>query len=89
MPAAGPHVDQMVGGADGVLVMFHHQNGVAEVAQPPQRAQQAFVVALVQADRGFVQHIQHAGQAGADLAGQADALDSPPDSVAEPRASVR
>jgi hypothetical protein len=32
------------------------------------------VVALVQADRGLVEHVHHAGQAGADLAGQADAL---------------
>jgi hypothetical protein len=39
-----------------------------------QRADQAVVVALVQADAGFVQHVHHAGQARADLAGQADAL---------------
>ena len=68
------HVDQMVGRADRVLIMFHNKNGVAEVAQPAQRDQQAFVVALVQADRRFVEHVQHAGEAGADLAGQADAL---------------
>ena len=37
-------------------------------------SQQAGVVALVQADRRLVQHIEHAGQARADLAGQADAL---------------
>src|SRR3546814_13993949 len=32
------------------------------------------VVALVQADRGFVEHVHHAHKAGADLRGQADAL---------------
>jgi hypothetical protein len=32
------------------------------------------VVALVQADAGFVEHVEHAGEAGADLAGEADAL---------------
>ena len=68
------HVDQVVGGADRVLVVLDHQHGVAEVAQPLQRRQQAVVVALVQADRGLVQHVEHAGQAGADLGGQADAL---------------
>ena len=69
-----PHVDQMVGAADGVLVVLDHQHGVAQRLQPPQRAEQPLVVALVQADRGLVQHIQHAGQAGADLRGQPDAL---------------
>jgi hypothetical protein len=39
-----------------------------------ERAEQARVVALVQADRGLVEHVHHADQAGADLAGQADAL---------------
>ena len=28
----------------------------------------------MQADGGFVQHVHHAGQAAADLAGKADAL---------------
>ncbi len=32
------------------------------------------VVALVQADRRLVEHIEHAGQPGADLRGEANAL---------------
>ena len=36
--------------------------------------EQALVVALVQADGGLVQDVEHAHQAGADLRGQADAL---------------
>ncbi len=39
-----------------------------------QRFQQFAVVALVQADGWLVQHIEHAGQAGADLRGEANAL---------------
>ena len=54
--------------------MLDHDHGVAEVAQPLQRFQQPRIVALVQADRGLVQHIEHAGQARADLRGQPDAL---------------
>ena len=54
--------------------MFHHDHRVAKVAQARQRAQQALVVALVQADAGFVQHVHHADQSRADLGGQADAL---------------
>ena len=36
--------------------------------------EQPRVVARMQADRRFVEHVQHAAQAAADLAGQADAL---------------
>ena len=49
-------------------------HGVAEIAQAAQRDEQAVVVALVQADAGFIEHIEHAREAGADLAGEADAL---------------
>jgi len=71
---ARPHVDDVVGVADGVLVVLDDDHRIAQVAQVPERAEQAFVVALVQADGRFVEHIHHAGEAGADLRGQADAL---------------
>ncbi len=71
---AGADVDDVVGGADGVLVVFHHQHRVAQVAQPGEGVEQPFVIALVQADGGLVEHVHHAHQAGADLAGQTDAL---------------
>ncbi|MNQ96367.1 hypothetical protein D3C85_1119690 [compost metagenome] len=54
--------------------MLDHKDRVAEVAQAPEAFQQAGVVALVQADGRLVQHIKDAGQARADLRGQADAL---------------
>ena len=68
------HVHHVVGTEDHVLVVLHHQHRIAQVAQPFQRADQALVVALVQADAGLVQHVHHARQPAADLAGQADAL---------------
>jgi hypothetical protein len=71
---AQPHVHHVVGGADHVLVVLDHQHRVAEVAQVVQRADQALVVALVQPDAGLVEHVHHARQAAADLAGQPDAL---------------
>jgi len=71
---AGPHVHHVVGRADHVLVVLHHQHTVAEVAQVLQGADQAVVVALVQADAGLVQHVHHPGEAGADLGGEPDAL---------------
>ncbi|MDT4830208.1 hypothetical protein FQZ97_636620 [compost metagenome] len=71
---ARAHVDHVVGAADHVLVVLHHQHRVAQVAQVLQRGDEAVVVALVQADAGLVEHVHHAGQAAADLARQADAL---------------
>ena len=60
---ARAHIHHMVGGEDRLLVMFHHQHGVAHVAQRLQRVEQPRIVALMQADRGLVQHIEHAGEA--------------------------
>ena len=71
---AGADIDHIVGGADGVLVMLDDDHGVAEVAQSFQRDQEARVVALMQPDRRLVEHVEHAGQAGADLRGKPDAL---------------
>ena len=71
---AWAEIDQMVGRFQHLAVVFHHHQGVAQVAQPLHGTQQAGVVARVQADGWFVQNVEHAGQAGADLPGQADAL---------------
>ena len=67
-------VDDVVGLADRVLVVLDDDDGVAEVAQVLQRFEQAGIVALVEADRRLVEHVEHAGQARADLRGEADAL---------------
>ncbi len=69
-----PHVDEVVGAADGVLVMLDDDDRVAEIAQPLQRLQEPGIVALVQPDRRLVEHVEHAGEARADLRGEADAL---------------
>ena len=67
-------VEQVIGGQDGVLVMLDDDHRIAEIAQVAQRVEQAGIVALVQADGGFVQYIEHAGQPRADLGGKPDAL---------------
>ena len=71
---AGAHVDHVVGLADRVLVVLDHDHRVAEVAQVLERLEQAVVVALVEPDRGLVEHVEHAGEARADLRGEPDAL---------------
>ena len=74
LAGAGPEIDDVVGGADRLLVVLDDDDGVAEIAQPRQRREQRAVVALVQADRRLVEHVEHAGQVRADLRRQADAL---------------
>jgi len=69
-----PHVDDMIGGANDVLVVLYDQDGVAQVSELQQCFKQARRVARVQADAGFVQDVQHARQLGPDLGGQPDAL---------------
>jgi hypothetical protein len=74
---AGAKVNHPISGADGFIIVLHHQDGVAQVAQAFQRVQQAAVIARVQADGRFVQNIEHPHQLGTDLGGQADALRLP------------
>jgi hypothetical protein len=74
LPRSRADVDDPVGGGDGVLVVLDDDEGVAEVAQPHQGLDEPVVVALVQADRGLVEDVEHAHQAGPDLGRQADAL---------------
>ena len=71
---AGAHVDHVVRRADGLLVVFHHEHRIAEVAEPEQGIEEPAVVALVQADARFIQDVQHAHEGRADLRGEPDAL---------------
>jgi len=56
------------------LVVLDHDDRIAEVAQPREGREQLPVVPLVQADGRFVEDVDHAHEAGADLRGEADAL---------------
>ena len=71
---AGAEVDHVIGMADGVFIVFHHQHGITEVTQRFEGLDQPLVVALVQPDRRFIEHIENPTQTRADLRGQADAL---------------
>ena len=64
----------MISGADSILIMLHHNHGIAEIAQMNQGFQQAVIITLMQPDRGLIQHIHHTDQAGTDLAGKTDTL---------------
>ncbi len=77
LAGARTDVDHPVALADRLLVVLDDDDRVAEVAQPGQRVDQPPVVALVQPDRRLVEDVQRADEAGADLAGEADALRLP------------
>ena len=67
-------VDHPVGMRDGVEVVLDDDQRVAEIPQPEQGFDQPAVVALMQADRRLVEHVEHPDQAGADLRGEPNAL---------------
>ena len=67
-------IHDVIGGADRVFVVLHHDQGVAQIAQLDQRVEQAVVITLVQADARLIEHVEHAGETSADLGGQTDAL---------------
>ena len=73
-PGADAEVDHVVGSANRLLVMLHHYDRVAQVAQPSERGQEPLVVMLMQSDRRLVEHVEDPGQAGPDLRRQPDPL---------------
>ena len=74
LACAGPDVHNPVGFAHGVFVVLDHNEGIAHIAQLGEGFDEAAVIALVQADGGLVEHVEHADQAGTDLGCEADAL---------------
>ena len=70
----GAHFDEVIGRADGVFVVLDHHDAVADVAQPLEGRDHLDVVFRVQPDARFVEHVEHAHQARANLGRQADAL---------------
>ncbi|MNE67588.1 hypothetical protein D3C80_1632040 [compost metagenome] len=67
-------IDYVVGRADRVFIVFYHDHRVTQVTQVDQGFQQAFVIALVQANGWLIQYVHHAYQASTDLACQANTL---------------
>lgn len=73
-PGAGSEVDDVVGDADCLWFVLHHQHRVALVAQLQQHLVHAVHVGGVQAGGGLVEHIGDIGQWRADVADELDAL---------------
>ncbi len=60
---AGAKVEDIVGVADGVFIVLDDEDGVAEVAELFEGLDEAVVVALMKADGGLVEHVEHAAEA--------------------------
>ena len=70
----GAEVEDLIGGAHRVFVVFHYYDRVALIAEPLERCQQPVVIARVQANRRFVENVEHADQSATDLAGEPNPL---------------
>ena len=47
---AGANIDNMIGAANCFFIVFHHDNGVAEIPQMEEGGEQALIVPLMQPD---------------------------------------
>ncbi len=70
----GADVDHVVRQANSIFVMLHDNHRVTDITQVPKGVQQPIVVALMQANRRFVEDIHDAHQTRADLASKANTL---------------
>ena len=59
-PSTGTNVHDVISSANGVFVVLHHNQRVAQIAQLKQRGQQTIVITLVQTNTRLIQHIEHA-----------------------------
>ena len=68
------YVDKPVGRADDFLVMLHHNNRIAQVAELLQDLDEPLRVATMQADAGLVEDIEAANETAAKRGCKVDAL---------------
>ncbi len=71
---SGAEVDNEIGAANGVFVVFDDEDGIAKIAKLFERTEKASVVAGMEANAGLIENIENAAEARANLRGEADAL---------------
>src|SRR2546426_890943 len=74
LAGAGAQVDHVVCGGNRVRIVFHHQDGVAQVSQGLQDVNQAVGVARMQPDGRLIEHVERPHQMRAERSGQLNAL---------------
>ena len=66
-PCAWTEIDNMVGSAHGVFVMFDDKEGVTSVTKATEDAEKLLIVARVETDGGFIENVEDALKIGAKL----------------------
>ena len=74
LACAGADVDDVIGRLDGRFVVLDDDQRIADVAEADERLDQPVVVALMQADGGLVEDVEHADEPAADLRREPDPL---------------
>jgi hypothetical protein len=73
-PCAWTEIDDMVGSAHGVFVMFDDKEGVTPVTKATEDAEKLLIVARVETDGGFIEYVEYALEIRTELRGEADTL---------------
>jgi hypothetical protein len=71
---SGSDVDDLIGGLHHRGLVFHHDDGVSEVAESEEDLDEALGVPGVKADAGFVEHEEGVDEAGAEAGGEVNPL---------------
>jgi len=58
-PCSRPQVYDIIGDSESLLVVFHYDERIAEVAQVQQGVDKPLIIPLVQPDGRFVEDVQH------------------------------
>ena len=74
-PGTGAEFENVFGGADDGFIVFNHEDSVAGGAKFTEEIEEASGVAGVEADAGFVEDKEGAGQTRAEATGEVDALE--------------
>ena len=69
--------ENIFGGANDGFVMFDNEDGIASSAEFAEEIEEATGVAGVEADTGFIEDEERAGEASPETVGEVDALEFP------------
>ena len=74
LPGTWADIHNTVRCTHGVLIVFHHDQGITQITQMTERIQQFIIISLVQTDTWFIQNIGNTHQTRTNLGSQTDTL---------------
>ena len=69
-----PHINHPVCSPDGILIMFDHDERIADITQMAEGLDEPVVVPLVKTNGRLIKDIEDAGEIGPDLGREPDPL---------------